>query len=330
MEEEYLGVFQDEQLYLVDVRTSIAYACDGSGARVSVGTYLPQSARVLLHEEPSEGVDVQVSEEDEGKVQTKVQEEIEEGMGREHAWKSDPADHCETPSKAHEDLEDVLMHLATCMGKAKHELLVYDPYYCTGKAGCQLKKLGFLKAYNEPEDFYRKLEEDSLPEYDCIVTNPPYSAMPVDHVQTLMEFLLTKQGKPWFVLQPNYVYTKEYWCRYCEKLVERNKQPRPFFLTPSTPRKYVYKVPKSLRTGLKSKARSTAPFVTFWYCWLGNPLQKDFLRWWNKSMGRDAHALALSTREIALPNNFKDSSDRTRRKRKNKKRKRESDGCTQG
>eukprot|EP00963_Diacronema_lutheri_P012392 scaffold1724_cov341-Pavlova_lutheri.AAC.68 len=323
---DVLGVVQDDQLYLVDRDTGVAYACDGSGERKAVGTYRADVQEVVLHEvEAVAGVDDPQDEEGRrGEVDgATVVEEVE---GEPHPWDADPADHCETPGAAHEDLEAVLLQLASMLGKAKHELVVYDPYYCTGKAGSQLKKMGFLRAYNKCEDFYQKMEHGDLPDYDCIVTNPPYSAVPVDHVKALMEFLMTKQDKPWFVLQPNYVYMKDYWEAFCGKLVEAAAQPRPFFLTPASPRKYVYKVPKALRQELKSKARNTAPFVTFWYCWLDRPLQKRFMKWWHRSGQSVSSTLSLAVKERCLPNNFKDSSDRTRRKKGGKKRKRPAEG----
>ena len=323
---DVLGIVQDDQLYLVERDSGVAYACDGSGERKAVGTYHADVQKVVLHEvEDVPQAEAPGDEEEGSAVGGKAEVEVEV-QGKPHLWDADPADHCETPNAAHKDLEAVLEQLGLILGKAKHELVVYDPYYCTGRAESQLHEMGFLQAYNKCEDFYQKLERKELPEYDCIVTNPPYSNVPLDHVKALMEFLMTKQDKPWFVLQPNYVYMKDYWEMYCRKQASAADHARPFFLTPTSPRKYVYKAPKALRQDLKSKARNTAPFVTFWYCWVGNSLYKRFMKWWHRSGQSVSSALSLAVSERSLPNNFKDSSDRTRRKKKGKKRKRPAEG----
>ena len=54
------------------------------------------------------------------------------------------------------------------------------------------------------EDFYAVTEAEANPEFDVLVTNPPYSG---DNVDKLMKFSLSR-GKPFFLLMPNYVYEK--------------------------------------------------------------------------------------------------------------------------
>ena len=54
------------------------------------------------------------------------------------------------------------------------------------------------------EDFYLKHETGECPDYDILVTNPPYSE---DHIEKILNFCVNA-GKPYFLLLPNYVYTK--------------------------------------------------------------------------------------------------------------------------
>lgn len=229
----------------------------------------------------------------------------------------DPQDHCETPFDAYEDLSPYLRFLAGAMGKEVSNLLIWDPYYCDGGVKRNLRRLGFCNVHNECEDFYRIVKGGKLPAHDCIVTNPPYSTEPVDHVHELFK-ILCAQPKPWFVVQPNYVYTKLFW----EELTSNAlAAPRPFFLTPHTPRKYKYKTPVGMRP-ISSKQLKTSPFVSMWYCWLGPKHTERFYRWVSSKPTADVLPLTLACTEYFVPDCFKDSSDKTRRKpQKSKKRK---------
>lgn len=227
-------------------------------------------------------------------------------------------DHCETPLDAYEDIAPYLAFLARCLGKDKKSLKIWDPFYCNGAVKRNFAKLGFENVHNECEDFYRALEDKKLPAHDCIVTNPPYSTEPIDHVHRLVK-ILCQQRKPWFVVQPNYVYTKPFWEKYTStKLIA----PRPFFLTPHTPRKYKYKTPAGLRHVVSAQHLKTSPFVSMWFCWLGPEHTEKLYRWVASGGHDDPLPLSLACTEFFLPDSFKDSNDKTRRKpRKPKKRK---------
>jgi hypothetical protein len=62
--------------------------------------------------------------------------------------------------------------------------------------------------------------------FDVLLTNPPYSTKPFDHIERLMAFCAS-QGKPYFILQPCYVYTKDYYKRAVQAPAQ------PFYVTPS-------------------------------------------------------------------------------------------------
>ena len=54
------------------------------------------------------------------------------------------------------------------------------------------------------EDFYAAHANNSLPSFDVMVTNPPYSG---DNMEKLLD-IACSVGKPFFLLLPNYVYRK--------------------------------------------------------------------------------------------------------------------------
>ena len=170
----------------------------------------------------------------------------------------DDADHAETSAQAYEDVIQLLDHVALTLGKTRATLAVYDPYYCDGSVVKKLNKLGFKNVYNQHEDFYVKIATDSVPDHDVVVTNPPYSA---DHMEKCFRFCAQgNNNKPWFVLVPNFVYTKNYY----EGAVGA--------LTPSyvVPKKRYYYFPPAWAMGAaKSRHRHkglwTSPFPSFWY-----------------------------------------------------------------
>jgi len=59
------------------------------------------------------------------------------------------------------------------------------------------------------EDFYQVIASAAVPDYDILVTSPPYSR---DHMQKVAEFCASS-GKPWAMLLPSFVHRKQYWTR---------------------------------------------------------------------------------------------------------------------
>lgn len=221
-------------------------------------------------------------------------------------------DHCETPQQAYDDLAPILNQVAELLNKTASTLAIWDPYYCAGTVKKRLRRHGFSNVRNDCQDFYKLIENNDIPPHDVIVTNPPYSTRTVDHIEALLKFVTSRQA-PWFILQPNYVYSKPFW----QTLTAQPLQPpRPFFLTPTTPRKYKYKTPAGLRHVQNAQALNTSPFITFWYCWVGG--EKTAALYAFISQRRSNLSLACS--EYFLPDAFKDSNDKTRRKAKTKTR----------
>eukprot|EP00049_Salpingoeca_infusionum_P009832 m.167268 g.167268 ORF g.167268 m.167268 type:complete len:480 (+) comp14456_c0_seq1:306-1745(+) len=276
IEEELTGEFVEGVLYLVNKRTKVVFHSerDQRGQLKVAGVY--QDGKVIV-----------------------------QGTTAGLPWECDEADHCETPLLAYQHIAPLLDALAAILGKTRETLFVYDPYYCGGGVGNKLQQLGFERVYNKCEDFYQVVKEDKVPLYDVLVTNPPYSSKPVDHVAKLGKFL-AKSKKPFLIVQPNYVYMKPYWQTSMRKM-----KAVVAYVTPAQPRTYVYKAPQGFRS-LKSKAMSTSPFVTMWYCcfaqYTGHMIKQV------ASGILDGTGVTFCVGDIHLPDNFKDSSDKTRTK----------------
>jgi hypothetical protein len=174
----------------------------------------------------------------------------------------DESDHCETPAAAYADLVDLLDAACSLAGKSRTELRIYDPFYCDGAVVRHLSALGFPRVYNRCECFYACQASGSVPEFDVLVTNPPYSG---DHVERLVEFVAAS-GRPWFALLPNWVYTKSYYPRVTRGLGVS------YLVRHGPGGRYAYEPPAwvSSETGSTALAKgraSTAPFPSFWYFW---------------------------------------------------------------
>ncbi|GBG27129.1 Hypothetical Protein FCC1311_033522 [Hondaea fermentalgiana] len=174
---------------------------------------------------------------------------------------TDESDHCETPKEAFQDLAALLDAVATKLQKSRADLKIYDPYYCAGRSARTLGLLGFDNVYNRCEDFYKMIETNSTPEFDVVVTNPPFSG---DHMERIIQWAAST-GKPFFLLMPNFVYTKPYYADACG-----DKQPR--LLVPLARGRYKFLPPAwvSAAEGSTSIAKgktATSPFLAFWYCW---------------------------------------------------------------
>ena len=98
-----------------------------------------------------------------------------------------------------------------------------------------------------------------------LVTNPPYSG---DHKERVVEFCV-KSGKPWALLLPNYVATKQYYMAAVAKQGGGLGQ-QPFYIVPQRGLKYQYTHPEG--TG-----HSDSPFDSFWFVG-GHALDLDAVR----------------------------------------------------
>jgi hypothetical protein len=183
-----------------------------------------------------------------------------------------------------------------------------------------LATLGFPCVYNRREDFYAKIENNAVPDFDVLVTNPPYSG---DHMRRLLEFA-TQCGKPWLLLVPNYVYTLGCY----GELVGRDDSiaagggakshskaslkrglsaaDQPVFLCPR--QRYCYRSKAALRPNISTEAgfdsrdsrksnhrlKYVAPFYTFWYVGL-QQYKSKVVSWWRKREGKKEDGTAATT-----------------------------------
>ncbi|CAM9405933.1 unnamed protein product [Phaeothamnion confervicola] len=278
------------------------------------------------------------------------------GGGTRYPYEVDEDDHAETSGAAYADVAPLLEGVATALGKAKHELAVYDPYFCKGRVVAELEKLGFSNVYNRKEDFYEVIASGRVPPYDVLVTNPPYSG---DHIERIVRFCAGSH-RPWLLLLPNYVYLKGWY----GPLLRGNGAGRPLgsgsgdsggrgesgasrsmswcgggggrssggsgdgrgalsvsYVVP--PRRYRYHSPGGVRQNVISGERRTAPFVTFWYVSLGLPgaTKAAMAAFHAASASRseeDRCVVAVTATQI--PFKAMDSNDPLRRKQRDRQR----------
>lgn len=222
----------------------------------------------------------------------------------EYPYTVEKDDHCESPFEAYEHIATSLTKIAKALNKDIGSLAIYDPYFCEGSMVEHLRKLGFTNVYNKKEDFYAVQASGQGPTYDVLVTNPPYSA---DHVEKLLQFSGGSK-KPFFLLMPNFVYAKDYYCSALSKSVV------PFYLSPI--KRYSYTTPKGRRQA--KSAKYTSPFPSFWYCHLGDHL-KSLIHLSSLLDMMDKTKVFLSTDFSKLPIAVLHDSDPRKKKEKNAK-----------
>lgn len=183
-----------------------------------------------------------------------------------YSFQVDDTDHCETPLQAYRDAINILDRLAKSLNKTRSTLTIYDPYYCDGGVKKKLASFGFTSVINRNRDFYQDIDNNLTPEYDVLVTNPPYSGV---HMEKILAFCsdISKapRKKPFLLLLPHFVYTKDYYQRALSPQVSSSV----FFLVPEV--RYGYIPPAWVEAKMGSKAIDrgktiTAPFPSFWYC----------------------------------------------------------------
>ena len=191
-------------------------------------------------------------------------------------FKVDALDHCESPFEAYKDIDIFLQRYAKSIGKTKGTLSIYDPYFCNGEMKNNLNKLGYMQVYNKCEDFYKRIETNTIPDYDVFITNPPYSS---DHMEKLLHYvknMVLEKKKPFFLLLPNYVYTKQYY-----KDIMMNQLNHILYYIPIKFR-YYYQPPnwvnkKKGSSALLKGKNVTSPYHSFWYIYGGNDMKNNEL-----------------------------------------------------
>ncbi|KAL9190980.1 hypothetical protein ACHAXT_000686 [Thalassiosira profunda] len=222
-----------------------------------------------------------------------------------YPYPTDYNDHFETPARAYDDIYPLLQHILDKKRKRKkssnsnqsspevRQPTIYDPYYCTGRAATLINDVfqrhrgGSISIAHEKRDFYRDMQQKSIPQHDILVTNPPYSG---DHKERCLQFAvdqLKTRGRPFFLLMPNYVATKDYFRKIVLEGGEGTKRIRTFYVTPAVDRPYEYDHPEG--TG-----HAVSPFASVWFCGLSYGGGKE-----NSRAVTDAFAKFHATRALA-------------------------------
>lgn len=139
-------------------------------------------------------------------------------------------DNYETPDSAYELLKGV--------GIIKGNV-VYDPFFCAGRAKSKMERILGCVAINHNEDFWDKKKRPK--KYDIIITNPPFSVMK----KVIHEII--RLGKPYAILmRATHVESK-----YFRELMKKEK--------------YSIIWPKSrMKFEVDGKSAGSPPFDSVW------------------------------------------------------------------
>eukprot|EP00934_Nitzschia_sp_Nitz4_P003380 Nitzschia sp. Nitz4//scaffold88_size82704//17209//18057//NITZ4_005284-RA/size82704-processed-gene-0.46-mRNA-1//1//CDS//3329559470//3370//frame0 len=218
------------------------------------------------------------------------------------SYKVDYNDHFETPLVAYEDILPLLDGVHPTRTKKNHTL--YDPYYCNGRTAEYLRQLGFAKIEHAKRDFYKDIDDNTVPDHFTLITNPPYSDQ---HKERCLSFCVEQfqsLQRPFFLLMPNYVASRSYYRRILGDTINDV-----VYVLPSKP--YEYDHPEG--TG-----HAVSPFASLWFCCVGKDrIQAISNEWASRSTG-GAH-LVTSMEELeslkAIPTE-KRPNPRQRKKRR--------------
>jgi len=163
-------------------------------------------------------------------------------------YEVDYNDHFETPLVAYQDILPLLDAVApptqhrlqhknilndindTNPNTIRSRHILYDPYFCNGRTTYLLRSLGFDQVVHEKRDFYRDVEDGTVPLHHTLLTNPPYSA---NHKERCVRYAVgnlrcecngnggngdgvvrsSSRNKPFFLLMPNYVACRDHFFR---------------------------------------------------------------------------------------------------------------------
>lgn len=194
-------------------------------------------------------------------------------------YQADYNDHFETPLQAYKDIKPLIDCL--CKKGKKSPIVVYDPYYCDGRAAQHLQQVGFSNIIHEKRDFYKDIKDNTVPNHDILITNPPYSD---EHKKKCLDFCLRQldnnndSNKLFFVLLPAYVAMRHYY----KELIDKYKQ-SVIYLVPRID--YDYEHPEG--TG-----KDTSPFKSLWFCGIGKYSKVAVKSSWEK-LQLQSHATSL-------------------------------------
>jgi hypothetical protein len=212
------------------------------------------------------------------------------------------------------DIEPFLFGLAIQMKSNKARLRIWDPYYCEGSVVRHLGRLGFSSVRNENSDFYATIAEGSVPPFDVLVTNPPFSG---DHIERFLSFA-AGLSQPWLALLPQFVAQKKFFREFAAAASAAGRE-SPVFVGPLHTA-YVFTAPAAApggssplvpdapegRRALDVDGGSVRVFAGKFQCvWFGclGAHRSAVLSWWRKKYeGRPGVTAVLAESDpAALP-----------------------------
>ena len=131
------------------------------------------------------------------------------------------------------------------------EKVYYDPFFCDGSIGEELKKDGF-KIIHQNQDFFNC----ELPEFDIILTNPPFS------IKEKVFDKFIEINKPFIVIAPSTMLSLKYFQKHFRNKIQ--------LIIP--PKRLTF-----LHLDLKKRNKNyTPPYASFFFCYKME-LKKDIL-----------------------------------------------------
>ena len=177
-----------------------------------------------------------------------------------HAFKTNSLDHCETPFCAYQHIQPVLEMISKQLNVQPSKLKIWDPYYCDGKVKQHLESLGYQHVINENVDFYQRIQKNTIPMHDVLLTNPPYSD---DHIERLLDFVINQNDKPFCLLMPNWVARKA-------EYKSITKDTNLIYLSPVAPYTYTMPTWNVKPVHVDKITGETTPYFSSWYISLNN------------------------------------------------------------
>jgi len=222
-------------------------------------------------------------------------------------YETDYNDHFETPLQAYQDVKPLIDWLARTIssnsnsegGKSPQHIRLYDPYYCNGRTAVLLRnELGYTNVVHEKRDFYRDIRNHKVPEYDILITNPPYSDA---HKIDCLDFCfrqLRSSNKPFMLLMPAYTASKHYYRKHCSCRKKDDEQGDEGLETEEV----VYLVPNQYYhyDHPENTGKEQSPFASLWFCGLGRDRAAALRRFWDGASSTPSQVTARPTLAASL------------------------------
>jgi hypothetical protein len=247
----------------------------------------------------------------------------------------------------------------------RQNVTLYDPYYCNGRSKRILQQengddddeqsqegrgriLGFRHVVHEKRDFYKDMAQNSVPQHDVLITNPPYSD---NHKIKCLQFCINQWKKettdntdthndddggqstkilvitPFLLLMPAYVAARKY---YRDLILEDKSSNSDADADADDSLSIVYLLPSSNDGPYEydhpdGTGKDEAPFDSAWFCSVPRRQIPALREYWQQQQQTTTTAmprLAFSLQELADMKVIAPLDDRRPNPRQRKKRRR--------